>query len=47
MPGENRYQERIDAKREKTLRENRCQERINAKRIDAKRFILRGRRSIW
>ena len=46
MPRENRCQERIDAERELMPRENRCQERIDAKRIDAKRFILRGRRSI-
>ena len=32
MPRENRYQERIDAKREEMPRENRCREKINAKR---------------
>ena len=46
MTRENRCQEGIDAKRDKMPRENRCRERIDAERIDAKRFILRGRRSI-
>jgi len=47
---ENKCQERVDAKREKTRREyrgveNRCLEKKNALRIDAKREQMRRRKN--